>query len=57
MSFNGKARFNISVAADTPREAVERIALENENAAKWIEGKTIRKIIVVPNKIVNVVVG
>ncbi len=57
VSFNGKARFNISVAADTPREEVERIALENENAAKWIEGKTIRKIIVVPNKIVNVVVG
>ena len=39
------------------KEEVERIALENENAAKWIEGKTIRKIIVVPNKIVNVVVG
>lgn len=57
VSFNGKARFNISVAADTPREEVERVALENENAAKWIEGKTIRKIIVVPNKIVNVVVG
>ncbi len=57
VSFNGKARFNISVAADTPRVEVERIALENENAAKWIEGKTIRKIIVVPNKIVNVVVG
>ncbi len=57
VSFNGKARFNISVAADIPREEVERIALENENAAKWIEGKTIRKIIVVPNKIVNVVVG
>lgn len=57
VSFNGKARFNISVAADTSREEVERIALENENAAKWIEGKTIRKIIVVPNKIVNVVVG
>ena len=57
VSFNGKARFNIQVANGTAREEVERLALENENAAKWLEGKTIRKIIVVPNKIVNVVVG
>lgn len=57
VSFNGKARFNIQVAAGTPKEEVEKLALENPGAAKWIEGKTIRKIIVVPNKIVNVVVG
>lgn len=57
VSFNGKARFNIEVAIDTPREEVEKLALEHEGASKWIEGKTIRKIIVVPNKIVNIVVG
>ncbi len=57
VSFNGKARYNIRVAAGTPREEVERLALSNENAARWIDGKTIRKIIVVPDKIVNVVVG
>ena len=57
VSFNGKARFNIEVAADTAREEVEKIALAHEGAAKWIDGKTIRKIIVVPNKIVNIVVG
>ena len=57
VSFNGKARFNIEVAADTAREDVEKIALAHESAAKWIEGKQIRKIIVVPGKIVNIVVG
>ena len=57
VSFNGKARFNIEVAADTAREEVEKIALAHESAAKWIDGKQIRKIIVVPGKIVNIVVG
>ena len=57
VSFNGKARFNIEVAADTSREDVEKIALSNEAAAKWIGDKSIRKIIVVPGKIVNVVIG
>ena len=57
VSFNGKARYNIEVAADTAREEVEKIALAHEGAAKWLEGKQIRKIIVVPNKIVNIVVG
>ena len=57
VSFNGKARFNIEVAADTAREEVEKIALAHEGAAKWLDSKTIRKIIVVPGKIVNIVVG
>ena len=57
VSFNGKARYNIEVAADTVREEVEKIALAHEGAAKWIDGKQIRKIIVVPGKIVNIVVG
>ena len=57
VSFNGKARYNIEVPVDTPREEVEKLALEHESAAKWIDGKSIRKIIVVPNKIVNIVVG
>lgn len=57
VSFNGKARYNITVDASMPREEVEKIALEHEGAAKWLDGKTIRKIIVVPGKIVNIVVG
>ena len=57
VSFNGKARYNIQVAADMPREEIEKVALEAEGAAKWLDGKTVRKIIVVPGKIVNIVVG
>lgn len=56
VSVNGKPRFNIEVAAGTPSDEVEKAALSNEAAAKWIEGKNIRKVIVVPNKIVNIVV-
>ena len=57
VSFNGKSRFVIEVPADASKEEVEKLALENPGAAKWLEGKTIRKIIVVPGKIVNIVVG
>ena len=57
VSFNGKARYNIQVAADMPREEIEKVALEAEGAAKWLDGKIVRKIIVVPGKIVNIVVG
>ena len=56
VSFNGKARFNISVAAGTDAKEVEKLALEADGAAKWLEGKNIVKVIVVPNKIVNIVV-
>ncbi len=57
VSFNGKARYNIEVAIDTPREEVEKIALAHESASKWIADKSIKKIIIVPNKIVNIVIG
>lgn len=56
VSFNGKARYTIDVTAEASKEDVEKAALSHENAAKWIEGKTIRKVIVVPGKIVNIVV-
>lgn len=56
VSFNGKARYTIDVPAEASKEDVEKAALSHENAAKWIEGKTIRKVIVVPGKIVNIVV-
>ena len=57
VSFNGKARYNITVPVDMAREDVEKTALEAEGAAKWLDGKTVRKIIVVPGKIVNIVVS
>ena len=56
VSFNGKARFNIQVPAGTDKAEVEKLALENPNAERWLEGKTPKKIIVVPNKIVNIVI-
>ena len=56
VKFNGKPRFNIEVATGTDKAEVERLALTNEAAAKWLDGKTPKKVIVVPNKIVNVVI-
>ena len=56
VSFNGKTRFSMQVPADTDRNEVERLVLSNPNAEKWIEGKTPKKVIVVPNKIVNIVI-
>ena len=54
--FKGRPRYNIEVPAGTDAAEVERVALAHEGAAKWLEGKTPKKVIVVPNKIVNVVV-
>lgn len=57
VSFNGKLRFKLTLPLDTPREEIEKQVLDHEKAQKWIEGRQVRKIIVVPNKIVNVVVS
>lgn len=54
--FNGKPRYNVEIAAGTDKDEVQRIALSNPGAEKWLEGKSPKKIIVVPGKIVNVVV-
>ena len=56
ISFNGKARFSMELPADMPREEVEKAALSHESSAKWTEGKTPKKVIVVPGKIVNIVI-
>ena len=56
VSFNGKPRFNIEVPAGTDKDEVERIALSDAGAERWLDGKQPKKVIVVPNKIVNVVV-
>lgn len=52
---NGKVRARIDVAADTDKDTVESIAKADENVLRFIEDKTIRKVIVVPNKLVNIV--
>jgi leucyl-tRNA synthetase len=52
---NGKVRAKLTVAADTAKEELERTALEHENVQRFIEGQSVRKVIVVPKKLVNVV--
>ena len=54
---NGKLRGKVVVAADATKEAIEEAALAEENVVKHMEGKTVRKVIVIPGKLVNVVVG
>ena len=54
--FNGKPRFNIEVPAGTTSDEVQAQALAHEGATRWLDGKQPKKVIVVPNKIVNVVV-
>ena len=55
VSFNGKVRFQFQTSADTSPADVETAILSDERTKKQIEGKTIRKVIVVPGRIVNVV--
>lgn len=55
VSFNGKTRFMIEAPAGADKAEVEKIALADENAAKWLAGKEPRKVIVVPGRIVNIV--
>jgi len=52
---NGKVRAKISVAADASREAIEQTALTHDNVQRFTDGVTVRKVIVVPGKLVNVV--
>ena len=56
VQMNGKMRGTILVAKDAAREDVEKAALALENVARQIEGQAVKKIIVVPNRIVNIVV-
>ena len=52
---NGKVRAKISVAADASKEAIEQVALAHDNVQRFTDGVTVRKVIVVPGKLVNVV--
>jgi leucyl-tRNA synthetase len=52
---NGKVRAKVKMAKDTDREEAQKIALANEHVQKFTKGKDIKKVIVVPNKIVNIV--
>ena len=56
ISFNGKVRFTIELPSDSDKVLVEKAAKEHEQTAKFLEGKTPKKVIVVPGKIVNIVI-
>ncbi|MBU6080301.1 leucine--tRNA ligase [Allobacillus halotolerans] len=51
----GKVRSKVSVPVDATKEELEKIALADEKINEWIEGKTVRKVIAVPGKLVNIV--
>jgi len=54
---NGKLRATIQVPANADKDSIEKIALDSDNVQAHIEGKDIRKVIVVPGRLVNLVVG
>lgn len=57
VSFNGKTRFMLELPADMPVKEIEATVLAHENSQKYLDGKTVKKVIIVPKKIVNIVVG
>jgi len=57
VSFNGKMRYTLDLPVDMDNKTIEDTVIANEQSKKWLDGKTIRKVIIVPRKIVNIVVG
>ncbi|MBQ6750437.1 MAG: leucine--tRNA ligase [Bacteroidaceae bacterium] len=55
VAFNGKARFPLEFPADVSKEEAEKAALACPQSAKWMEGFTVAKVIVVPGKMINIV--
>jgi leucyl-tRNA synthetase len=56
VSFNGKMRFKLDLPVGLTIAEIEKAAIESDEAKKWMEGKPLRKIIVVPKRIINIVV-
>jgi len=56
VQINGKVRSKIEVNTDAAEDYVKEVALRDEKIKKWLEGKTPKKIIVVPNRVVNIVI-
>jgi leucyl-tRNA synthetase len=57
VSFNGKTRFMKELPVDMANNEIEKAVLTDERTAKWLEEKQVRKIIIVPGRIINVVIG
>ena len=55
VSFNGKVRFNLELPAGLSKEQIEEQVLAHPDTIKWIDGKPLKKVIVVPGRIVNIV--
>ncbi|MEG2164016.1 MAG: leucine--tRNA ligase [Bacteroidales bacterium] len=56
VSFNGKVRFNIEFPAETDSKEIEKTVLADPASTKWLDGKTPKKVIVVPGKLINIVI-
>ncbi|MBI4537640.1 MAG: leucine--tRNA ligase [candidate division NC10 bacterium] len=54
---NGKVRGRLQVPRGTPEAALRRLALEERRVRQWIEGRTVHKLVVVPDKLINIVAG
>ena len=54
---NGKVRGQVEAPAEVDQDGAQALALANENVARFVEGKTVRKVILVPGKLLNIVVG
>ncbi len=57
VAFNGKTRFDMEFAADADNKTIEETVLADERAKKYTEGMTVKKVIIVPKRMVNIVLG
>ena len=55
VSFNGKMRFTINLSLNLDQDAIKKVILEDLRATEYLQGKTPKKWIIVPNKIINIV--
>jgi len=56
ISFNGKMRFTLELSTSLSKDEIETAVMQEERTQTYLDGKTPKKVIVVPNKIVNIVV-
>ena len=56
VSFNGKARYQKTFATDVSNDEIQKSVIEDERSLKYLDGKDIVKVIIVPKKIVNIVI-
>jgi leucyl-tRNA synthetase len=57
VAFNGKTRFDMEFAADADNDTIQKAVLAEERAQKYLEGFEIKKVIIVPKRMVNIVLG